>query len=130
VVLDLLEHGFDAVELRVARQQVVQEDAELRHFGPSCLQDFASVDADVVQHHHTRHVHPAAEATGAAEREQGGLFLDAASAAGVGPVPFNLAGTVVMGYGGGSCEERKERAAELHSQEFTAFEWHMHGEGP
>jgi hypothetical protein len=74
------------------------------------------------------------EATAAADREQGGRYLEAASAAGIGPASFNLAGMVVMGHGGGSWEERKARAAELYAlayaQGFTAFGWLMHGDGP
>lgn len=74
------------------------------------------------------------EATAAADREEGGRYLEAASAAGIGAASFNLAGLVVTGYGGGSWEERKARAAELyslaHAQGFTAFGWLMNGAGP
>lgn len=74
------------------------------------------------------------EATMLADREQGARFLEAASAAGIGPASFNLAGLYVAGYGCGSWEERKARAAELYalaySQGFTAFGWLMQGEGP
>jgi TPR repeat protein len=74
------------------------------------------------------------EATARADSERAGRLLQAASDAGVGPASFNLAGMVVMGYGGGSWAERKARAAELyaraHAQGFTAFGWQMHGDGP
>lgn len=70
----------------------------------------------------------------AADQNQAAIFLAAASAAGIGPASFNLAGLYVAGYGGGSWEERKARAAELYArayaQGFTAFGWLMHDEGP
>lgn len=70
----------------------------------------------------------------AADREQAGRYLESASAGGYGPASFNLAGLVVTGYGGGSWEERKAKAAELyslaHTQGFTAFGWLMNGTGP
>jgi hypothetical protein len=74
------------------------------------------------------------EATALADRDAGAVFLAAASAAGIGPASFNLAGLYVAGYGGGSWEGRKARAAELYAlayaQGFTAFGWLMHGDGP
>ncbi len=74
------------------------------------------------------------EATALADRDQGGGFLADASAAGIGPASFNLAGLYVSGYGGGTWEERKARAAELYAlasaQGFTAFGWLMKGGGP
>lgn len=74
------------------------------------------------------------EATATADRAKGARFLETASAAGVGPASFNLAGLYVAGYGGGSWENRKARAAELYAlayaQGFTAFGWLMQGEGP
>lgn len=74
------------------------------------------------------------EATAFANRDAGAKFLEAASAAGIGPASFNLAGLYVAGYGGGSWEDRKTRAAELYAlayaQGFTAFGWLMQGEGP
>lgn len=74
------------------------------------------------------------EATARAELEQAGHFLRAASDAGIGPASFNLATLFVMGYGDGSWEERRARAAELyalaHAQGFTAFGYLMQGEGP
>jgi len=74
------------------------------------------------------------EATASADRDVGARFLEAASAAGIGPASFNLAGLYAAGYGGGSWEDRKARAAELyalaHAQGFTAFGWLMHGDGP
>jgi hypothetical protein len=73
-------------------------------------------------------------ATASADRDAGARFLEAASAAGIGPASFNLAGLYVTGYGGGSWEDRKARAAELYAlayaQGFTAFGWLMHGDGP
>ncbi|OWK44953.1 hypothetical protein [Fimbriiglobus ruber] len=73
-------------------------------------------------------------ATAAADREQAGWYLQAASAAGIGPASFNLATLYVGGYGGGTWEERKAKAAELYArayaQGFTAFGWLMHGSGP
>jgi hypothetical protein len=72
------------------------------------------------------------EATAFADRAAGARFLTAASAAGIGPASFNLAGLYVAGYGG-TWEERKARAAELyalaHAQGFTAFGWLMNGDG-
>jgi TPR repeat protein len=60
-----------------------------------------------------------------ADRNRGAEFLKAASAAGIGPASFNLAGLYVGGYGGGSWEDRKARAAELYAlasrQGFTCF---------
>jgi hypothetical protein len=74
------------------------------------------------------------ETTALADREAGARFLAAASAAGIGPASFNLAGLYVAGYGGGTWEERKAKAAELYAlayaQGFTAFGWLMQGEGP
>jgi hypothetical protein len=74
------------------------------------------------------------EATVSADRDVGARFLGAASAAGIGPASFNLAGLYVGGYGGGSWEVRKARAAELYAlsyaQGFTAFGWLMQGDGP
>jgi hypothetical protein len=74
------------------------------------------------------------EATARADAERAGRFLQAASDAGIGPASFNLAGLVVMGYGGGTWEQRKARAAELYArayaQGFTAFGWLMQGNGP
>jgi hypothetical protein len=74
------------------------------------------------------------EATARADLEQAGRFLRAASDAGIGPASFNLATLFIMGYGGGSWEERRARAAELytlaHAQGFTAFGGLMQGEGP
>jgi len=73
------------------------------------------------------------EATALADRDAGARFLEAASAAGIGPASFNLAGLYVGGYSGGSWEYRKARAAELYSlayaQGFTAFGWLMQDEG-
>lgn len=73
------------------------------------------------------------EATASADRNAG-RFLEAASAAGIGPAWFYLAGLYVAGFGGGSWENRKARAAELyslaHAQGFTAFGWLMQGDGP
>lgn len=72
--------------------------------------------------------------TARADLEEGGRFLEAASAAGHGPASFNLATLVVAGYGGGSWQERKDRAAALyalaHAQGFTAFGGLMRSEGP
>jgi TPR repeat protein len=72
--------------------------------------------------------------TATADQAEGGRFLEAASDAGIGPASFNLAGMVVMGYGGGTWDERKQRAADLyakaHAQGFTAFGWLTVGEGP
>jgi TPR repeat protein len=78
--------------------------------------------------------HPAIdEATARADRNAGAALLAAASAAGIGPASFNLAGLYVEGHGGGTWQERKARAAELytlaHSQGFTAFGWLMHSDG-
>ena len=74
------------------------------------------------------------QVTALADREAGARFLAAASAAGIGPASFNLAGLYVAGYGEGTWEERKSKAAELYAlayaQGFTAFGWLMHGEGP
>lgn len=74
------------------------------------------------------------DATASADREAGARFLEAASAAGIGPASLNLAGLYAAGYGGGSWEDRKARAAELYalaySQGFTAFGWLMNGDGP
>lgn len=74
------------------------------------------------------------EATALADRNAGVRYLAAASAAGIGPASFNLAGLYVAGYGGGSWEDRKGRAAELYAlayaQGFTAFGWLMHRDGP
>lgn len=74
------------------------------------------------------------EATALADQEAGARMLEAASAAGFGPASFNLAGLYVTGYGGGSWEDRKARAAELYAlayaQGFTAFGWLMNGDGP
>lgn len=74
------------------------------------------------------------KATAAADLEQAGRYLAASSAAGIGPASFNLAALYVGGYGGGSWEDRKARAAELYAlayaQGFTAFGWLMHGTGP
>lgn len=74
------------------------------------------------------------DATARADAELAGQFLQAASDAGVGPASFNLAGMVAMGYGGGTWETRKARAAELYArayaQGFTAFGWLMQGNGP
>src|SRR5262245_33314676 len=68
----------------------------------------------------------------AADREEGGKWLTAASDAGVGPASFNLAGLYFSGYGGGSWEERRAKAAELYAkayrQGFTAFA-HITGGG-
>jgi TPR repeat protein len=65
------------------------------------------------------------ETTTLADRNQGARFLEAASAAGHGVASFNLAALYVSGYGGGSWEVRKARAAELYtlaySQGFTSF---------
>ena len=65
------------------------------------------------------------EATRTADQELALVYLEAASAAGIGPASFNLAGLYVVGYGGGTWEARKARAAELyalaHAQGFTAF---------
>jgi hypothetical protein len=73
------------------------------------------------------------EATARADLEQAVRYLEASSAAGVGPSSFNLAGLYVGGYGGEPWEERKARAAELYAlayaQGFTAFGWLMQGEG-
>jgi hypothetical protein len=73
------------------------------------------------------------QATAHVDRDAGARFLEAASAAGVGPASFNLAGLYVGGYGGGSWDERKARAAELYAlayaQGFTAFGWLTRGEG-
>ena len=69
-----------------------------------------------------------------ADQEQAGRYLTAASNAGIGPASFNLASLYVGGYGGGSWEDRKARAAELyalaHDQGFTAFGNIMRGDGP
>lgn len=74
------------------------------------------------------------EITAAADLEQAARYLEAASSAGVGPATFNLAGMVVSGFGGGSWEQRKARAAELYAlafaQGFTAFGWLMNDAGP
>jgi TPR repeat protein len=74
------------------------------------------------------------EATSLADRDAGAAFLTAASEAGVGPASFNLAGLYVAGYGGGSWEDRKARAAELYAlayaQGFTCFGNLMNGSGP
>lgn len=74
------------------------------------------------------------EATELADRDAAAAFLAAASAAGFGPASFNLAGLYVAGYGGGSWEDRKARAAELYglayAQGFTCFGHLMDGEGP
>jgi hypothetical protein len=74
------------------------------------------------------------EATAFADRDRGAAFLAAASAAGIGPASFNLAGLYVAGYGGGSWEDRKARAADLyalaHAQGFTCFGHLMGGAGP
>ena len=74
------------------------------------------------------------EATATADREQAGQYLEAASAAGIGPASFNLAGLYVGGYGGGSWEDRKARAADMYAlayaQGFIAFGCLMHGTGP
>lgn len=74
------------------------------------------------------------EATAFADRDTGAAFLAAASAAGVGGASFNLAGLYVAGYGGGSWEDRKTRAAELYAlaytQGFTCFGHLMGGSGP
>jgi hypothetical protein len=74
------------------------------------------------------------EATALADREAGARMLEAASATGCGPASFNLAGLYVSGYGEGSWEDRKARAAELYAlayaQGFTAFGWLMNGDGP
>ena len=74
------------------------------------------------------------EATTLGDLEQGGRYLADASAAGIGPASFNLAGLYLTGYGGGTWEERKARAAELYAlayaQGFTAFGWLMKGGGP
>jgi hypothetical protein len=73
-------------------------------------------------------------ATAAADQEEAGRYLEAASAAGIGPASFNLAGLYVGGYGGGTWEQRKAKAAELYAlayaQGFTAFGCLMHGGGP
>lgn len=73
-------------------------------------------------------------ATARADREQAVRYLEAASAAGIGPASFNLAGLYVGGYGDEPWEKRKARAAELYAlayaQGFTAFGWLMQGEGP
>ena len=74
------------------------------------------------------------EATASADRERAARLLEASSAAGIGPASFNLAGLYVGGYGGGSWESRKARAAELYAlayeQGFTAFGHLMRGDGP
>lgn len=74
------------------------------------------------------------EATALADRDAGARFLAVASAAGIGPASYNLAGLYVSGYGGGTWEERKRKAAELfalaHAQGFTAFGALMQGEEP
>lgn len=74
------------------------------------------------------------EAVALADQSAGARYLEAASAAGFGPASFNLAGLYVAGYGGGSWEDRKARAAELYAlayaQGFTAFGWLMQGTGP
>jgi hypothetical protein len=74
------------------------------------------------------------EATTLADRDRGGRFLAAASAAGFGPASFNLAGLYMTGYGGGTWKERKARATELydlaHTQGFTAFGRLIEGGGP
>jgi TPR repeat protein len=68
------------------------------------------------------------------DRDEGAKFLEAASRAGIGAATFNLAGLYSSGYGGGSWEERKARAAELYAlayaQGFTAFGWLTNGDGP
>ncbi|MGL4423323.1 MAG: hypothetical protein ACRCZF_21880 [Gemmataceae bacterium] len=73
-------------------------------------------------------------ATAIADRNRGVEFLAAASAAGVGPASFNLAGLYVHGYGDGSWEDRKTRAAELYAlasaQGFTCFGQLMGESGP
>ncbi len=74
------------------------------------------------------------ETTTSADRNQGVRFLEAASAAGYGIATFNLAGIYVSGYGGGSWEVRKARAAELYTlayaQGFTSFGSQTQSEGP
>ncbi len=69
-----------------------------------------------------------------ADQEQAGRYLTAASNAGIGPASFNLASLYVGGYGVGSWEDRKARAAELyalaHDQGFTAFGNIMRRDGP
>jgi TPR repeat protein len=74
------------------------------------------------------------EATRLADQEQARRYLEAASAAGIGPASFNLAGMYVGGYGGGTWLERKARAAELYdlayAQGFTAFGRFLQGDGP
>lgn len=74
------------------------------------------------------------DATSAADRERAGVYLAAASAAGVGPASFNLASLYVMGYGGEPWEERRAKAAELyalaHAQGFTCFAHLMDADGP
>lgn len=74
------------------------------------------------------------ETTALADREAGAAFLAAASVAGIGAASFNLASLYVAGYGGGTWEDRKARAAELyalaHAQGFTAFGWLTQGDGP
>ena len=74
------------------------------------------------------------EATTTADRNQGARFLQAASAAGHGVASFNLAALYVGGYGGGSWEVRKARAAELYTlayaQGFTSFGSETQSGGP
>jgi TPR repeat protein len=74
------------------------------------------------------------EATALVDQELARRYLEAASAAGIGPASFNLAGLYVGGYGDLSWEKRKARVAELYelaySQGFTAFGRFMQGGGP
>lgn len=79
--------------------------------------------------------HPKVDAeTALRDRDEGAKFLEAASRAGIGAATFNLAGLYAAGYGGGSWEERKARAAELYAlayaQGFTAFGHLTNGDGP
>ncbi len=79
--------------------------------------------------------HPKVDSeTALRDRDEGAKFLEAASRAGFGAATFNLAGLYTAGYGGGSWEDCKARAAELfalaYAQGFTAFGWLTNGEGP
>jgi TPR repeat protein len=74
------------------------------------------------------------EVTRAADQEQAVVYLEAASAAGIGSASFNLAGHYAVGCESGTWEERKTRAAELyalaHAQDFTAFSYMMNNTAP
>ena len=54
VVLDLLEHRLDPVQLRAVSRQVVQINATHRQRWPSRLDCLTGVNAGVVQHDHLR----------------------------------------------------------------------------